>query len=235
MNKANSQFDFDPITSRYDLCNHLFSLGIDHLWRRRTVKALNPETDQKVLDLCCGTGDLVFSFFKHSPVKTVTGLDISEPMIHLAQEKQLLYACRKWMQDKNLTWRVADAVLTGLEPESVDTITCAFGIRNVPDYDESLAEMHRVLTPSGKVGILEFSLPSAAILRGVYLLYLKNIMPVIGRFVLGKSQPLKYLADSIQKWDKIDFSASLQQTGFRRVQKTPLSCGLVTLWVAEKG
>lgn len=231
---AGSKFTFDPVAQRYDLCNHLFSLGIDHLWRRKTVKTLDSAPHWKVLDICCGTGDLVFTFLKHSPAENVTGLDVSEPMIHLAQEKQMLYAARKWMRNRHLQWHVADAVNTGLDTESFDCITCAFGIRNVPDHAAALAEMHRILTPSGKVGILEFSLPSAAILRGPYLLYLKHIMPAAGRFVLGKSEPLKYLADSIQKWEKLDFSASLRQAGFGLVQKTSLSFGLVTLWIAEK-
>ena len=90
-----THFVFDPMADKYDRCNHLFSLGIDHLWRKRLVKAVHPYPHQRILDLCTGTGDVVFIFLKHSPVQNITGVDLSESMIDLAQEKQIRYSSRR--------------------------------------------------------------------------------------------------------------------------------------------
>lgn len=235
MNKPQTKFDFDDISVRYDRCNHLFSFGIDHFWRRQLVKSVNLYPRQHVLDLCCGTGDVVFSFLKHSPVKNLTGLDISEKMIDLAQEKQIRFSSNSWMQNKSLSWKVADAAQTGLEAESFDFVTCAFGIRNIPDRMAALNEINRVLKPKGKLYILEFSLPSNPLLRVPYQFYLCRIMPLLGKVVIGAKEPLQYLAHSICDWHtEVDFSGDLDKTGFKLIHKIPLTRGVAALWVAVK-
>jgi demethylmenaquinone methyltransferase/2-methoxy-6-polyprenyl-1,4-benzoquinol methylase len=235
MSKPGTHFDFDAISVRYDRCNHLFSFGIDHLWRRHLVKSVNAHPRQHVLDLCCGTGDVVFSFLRHHPVKNLTGLDISEPMIDLAQEKQIRFGDKPWMRNKTLSWRVADAVRTGLESNTFDFVTCAFGIRNIPDRVAALMEMHRVLKPKGKLYLLEFSLPSNPLLRVPYQFYLGRVMPLLGTWVVGAKEPLQYLSRSIRHWhNEVDFTAELGKTGFKLIRKTPLTCGVAALWVAAK-
>lgn len=228
-------FDFDPVAERYDRCNHLFSLGIDHLWRKHLVKSLNAHPKQHVLDLCCGTGDVVFSFLKHGSVGNVTGLDISEPMIDLAQEKQIRLSGKPWMRNKTISWKVADAATTGLEANQFDFVTCAFGIRNIPDRMAALQEIHRVLKPKGRLYILEFSLPASPLLRVPYQFYLGHIMPLLGKWVVGEKEPLQYLSQSIRRWhNEVDFTAELGKGGFKLIRKTPLTCGVATLWIATK-
>jgi ubiquinone/menaquinone biosynthesis C-methylase UbiE len=108
------------MASKYDRCNHIFSLGIDHFWRKKLIGALHPYPHQQVLDLCCGTGDVVFSFLKNSPVQSITGLDLSQSMIDLARKKQTRYRGRSWMQKKNTFWKVTNAVQTGLDSNGFD-------------------------------------------------------------------------------------------------------------------
>ena len=235
MNTSNTKFDFDPVAEEYDRCNHLFSLGIDRLWRREVVRTLNPKIRQRVLDVCTGTGDLAFCFLKHSHTKDVMGLDISEPMIDKARQKQAHLSSKHWIRNKKVQWQVADAAQTEFESKSFDFVTCAFGIRNIPDRAATLKEMHRLLKLNGKLCFLEFSLPSNPILRAIYRLYLNRIMPAAGRPVLGSKEPLQYLARSIHHWHtQVNFSLEISQNGFTLVRKVPLTGGIVTLWLVKK-
>jgi demethylmenaquinone methyltransferase/2-methoxy-6-polyprenyl-1,4-benzoquinol methylase len=235
MSEQNTHFVFDPMAAKYDRCNHLFSLGIDHLWRKKLVRAICPYPHQRILDLCTGTGDVVFSFLKHSPVQNITGADLSESMIDLAQEKQTHFSNRRWMRNKNISWKVADAVETDLAIEGFDAVTCAFGIRNISDRTAALSEIHRLLKSKGKLCILEFSLPANPLLRFPYNFYLNRIMPSLGKCVIGDKEPLHYLAQSIGHWHtEIDFSSELAQAGFKLIHKTPLTGGVATLWLAVK-
>ncbi|MHC4552077.1 MAG: ubiquinone/menaquinone biosynthesis methyltransferase [Planctomycetota bacterium] len=234
-NRPKTHFDFDDVAGRYDRFNHWFSLGIDHLWRRHLVKAANPKIQQRVLDVCCGTGDLVFSFLKHSATKHVIGLDISEPMLELARQKQDGLSKKVWLRNKTIDWKMGDAAHISLEDRSVDFITCAFGVRNITDRKGFLEEAARLLKQRGKVYVLEFSLPVNPILRGLYRVYLNRIMPLLGRFVLGSKEPLAYLARSIHHWHtQVDFTAEISNSGLSLVRKVPLTCGIVTLWVIRK-
>lgn len=235
MKQDGTQFVFDPIAQRYDCCNRLFSLGLDRRWRKALVSAVNAQPGDRVLDLCCGTGDVVFDFLRYSPVRRVEGVDISESMLHLAQEKQILLGRKKWMADSEITWQPADAAHLPYEDNSFDLVTCAFGIRNVTERKAALAEAYRVLKPSGRLGILEFSVPSNPLLRSLYLLYLSKLMPAAGLLLLRKSHPLKYLAASIINWHKnVDFAEELAAAGFSSINKCPLTAGIVTLWLAGK-
>ena len=237
MTTPKTQFDFDRMAGAYDRCNHFFSLGIDYLWRRELVKAANPKIQQRVLDVCCGTGDVVFSFLKHSSAKDVTGLDLSEPMIERAAAKQerLVNKKKVWLRNKTVQWTVDSAEATGFEDRSFDFVTCAFGIRNVTDRVGVLKEAHRLLKQRGRVLMLEFSLPANPILRGLYRFYLSVVMPLAGWPVVGSRGPLKYLAKSIVHWHtQVNFTTEISQAGLSLVRKVPLSCGIVTLWVIRK-
>lgn len=234
MNKR-THFVFDPMAAKYDRCNHIFSLGIDHIWRKKLVRTVRPYPHQHVLDVCTGTGDVVFSFLKHSPAQNITGVDLSESMIDLAREKQIRYSSLRWMHNKNVSWKLADAAEINLSSGIFDVAVSAFGIRNIPDRGAVLNEINRLLKIKGKLGVLEFSLPASPLLRTPYCFYLNHIMPLVGKWVIGDKEPLRYLAKSITHWHReIDFSRELAQSGFKLVRKTPLSGGIATLWLAVK-
>ncbi len=232
MTDTKTLYDFDDISEGYDRCNRLFSLGIDQRWRRRTVRLLQPQADHTVLDLCCGTGDLAFAFLKYSPVRSVVGLDLSGAMVEQARVR---YEKQFHSPGRSVEWLVGDAITTGLPDRSFDFITCAFGLRNIPDRPAALAEMHRLLKPGGQAAILEFSLPTQPLIRALYRLYLGRIMPVLGGMVLGSSHPLYYLARSIERWDaQVDLAEEFRQARLTFNGRHRFTAGITTLWLARK-
>lgn len=226
---------FDTIADRYDRCNHLFSLGIDRYWRKRLARELSPSADHTALDLCCGTGDSTFALLRHSPLRHVIGVDCSEQMIRKAQEKWTRIASQAQLAGKQVQFTVADATSLPFADASFDAVTCVFGLRNIPDRTTALHQMHRVLKPGGRVVICEFSLPTQPLLRAVYGFYLLRIMPFLGRWVLGRAEPLRYLAQTIQTWCKtVHLEDELTQSGFVCPHSIPMTGGIVTLTLAQK-
>ena len=226
---------FSKIAARYDRCNHLFSLGIDHYWRKRLVRLLSPKTDDTALDLCCGTGDMAFAFAKHGPARQIVGVDCSETMIQLAQEKFMRMAPRRWMADKDVRFSVEDATSLSLKDGAFDLISCVFGLRNIPDRTAALRQIYRVLKPGGRAGVCEFSLPKHPAVRAAYWFYLSRVMPLAGRVVVGDAEPLHYLARSIRHWhDSVRLDDELRQVGFQNIRTTTLTGGIVTITVAQK-
>lgn len=228
-------FTFGQIADRYDLCNRLCSAGLDLHWRRKTAKILNPQEAEQVLDLCCGTGELAFALARHSPAASITGLDISPEMIEQSQKKHQRLQKRDLALSGRIDWRIADAVQTGLPTQSFDLITCAFGLRNIPDRPAALREMQRLLRPAGRIGILEFSLPKNKFLRGLYWLYLRYVMPAAGVLLFARRKPLDYLAESIRAWnDEFDLPAVCRQARLIYTEGRPMCGGIVTLHLLRK-
>jgi demethylmenaquinone methyltransferase/2-methoxy-6-polyprenyl-1,4-benzoquinol methylase len=222
-------FDFENLAQRYDLCNHLFSAGIDRRWRRNTVKILNPQPGEQVLDLCCGSGDLAFALVEHSAASTIIGLDRSSAMIKQAVKKYQHRLKKQPALAHRLRWETADALQTALPSAAFDIITCAFGLRNIPDRLAALREMKRLLKPNGRIGILEFSLPPSSILRKWYWMYLRYGMPAAGLLLFRSRRPLLYLAESIRLWEGFPLPATCRQAGLLYDAACPMSGGIVTL------
>jgi len=226
---------FSAIAQRYDRSNHLFSLGIDRLWRRRLARELAMTSEQAALDVCCGTGDMAFALLRYSPVRQIVGVDCSERMIQLAQEKRMQAMSRRPMADKTARFAVADATALPYADATFDAVTCVFGLRNIPNRQAALKQMHRILKPDGQVGICEFSLPTNPVLRALYWFYLSRVMPLAGRLVVGDAAPLRYLAESIRRWDAdVRLEDELQQAGFTSCRTQSLTGGIVMLTIAKK-
>ena len=226
---------FSQIAGRYDRCNHWFSLGIDRTWRKRLAQAVEANAEETALDVCCGTGDMAFALLKYSPVVIAVGIDCSERMIQLAQEKRMVKAGQGWMSGKELRLSVEDAASMSFEDGAFGAATCAFGLRNIPERAGVLGELYRVLRRGGCVGVCEFSLPKHRAVRWGYWFYLSRVMPVLGRIVLGDGEALRYLARSIRHWhDSVRLDEELAQAGFADVRSTPLTGGIVTITVGRK-
>lgn len=226
---------FSAIAARYDRCNHLFSLGIDHYWRKRLARALALQAGHTALDICCGTGDMAFALLKHTPVRQVWGIDCSQTMIQLAQEKRMRRIDRQPSADNALRLRVEDAAELTFEDAQFDGVSCAFGLRNIPNRPAVLKQIHRVLVGGGRVGVCEFSLPAHPVQRALYRFYLSRVMPMAGRVVLGSTEPLRYLARSIDHWhNTVHLADEFIQAGFTDVRSIALSKGMVTLTIAHK-
>lgn len=222
---------FDAIAGRYDFLNHLLSAGLDKQWRARAVEALHLTGGETVLDLCAGTADFAIAAAAGArPVKRVVGVDFSAAMLQVGKAK---VETGRWKSRINLVR--GDATGIPLGDASVDAVTIGFGIRNVEDPARALREIIRVLRPGGKLAILEFSLPRTAVLRRFYLWYFNNVLPRIGRLVSRHPSAYSYLPASVQTFPSPDeFSQQLQTAGFDTVRATPVSFGIVYMFVASK-
>ncbi|MGA2215641.1 MAG: ubiquinone/menaquinone biosynthesis methyltransferase, partial [Bryobacteraceae bacterium] len=168
---------FGRIAPRYDLLNHLLSMNIDRYWRARTVARVAPILAQpgaRVLDVCCGTGDLTLALNSRSRSAQIFGSDFCHPMLEKANGKTA-----------NGRWFEADALQLPIDDASLDLVTVAFGFRNLANYRGGLLELGRILKPGGTLAILEFSTPANALLAGLYSFYSRAIVPALGGMLSG--------------------------------------------------
>lgn len=212
---------FGRIAGRYDLANHLLSGNLDRLWRRRTVRRVRhilQRPDARVLDICCGTGDLMIAL-TNAGRATVLGSDFCHPMLVGARTKS---AGARLFE--------ADALQLPIRDASLDLITVAFGFRNLTNYEAGLREMRRVLRPGGMAAILEFSQPRGALFSTVYYFYSRRILPWIGGMLTGSRDAYQYLPESIRKFPEADeLAEAMQAAGFAEVRYENLTGGAVAL------
>jgi len=222
---------FDRIATRYDLLNHLLSLGRDVAWRRRAVGCLDAERSLKVVDLATGTGDLLIAMLRDRPnITEAVGLDLSPNMLEV---------CRKKLRQRGLTAGTRllceDVSATSFPENSFHAATMAFGIRNTADVLRTLQEMRRILRPGGAALILEFSWPKSAFVRAGYLAYLRWGVPLIGRLISGNKQAYRYLSTSIEGFHRPrEFCRLMKQAGFIEVAATPLTWGVASIYTGGK-
>lgn len=218
---------FDSIAPTYDKLNHLLSLNIDKIWRKRAVERIIENRPQKVLDIACGTGDSTIALAK-AGVPVVIGLDISEGMLKVAEEKvaDLGYDIR---------FQVGDALNIPFESDSVDGVMIAFGVRNFEDREGSLKEILRVLKPGGKLLILELSVPQSKVLEFFYKLYFLHILPFIGKLLSGDKSAYTYLPHSVLNFPKpAEFMQTMADCNYKQVQHKALSFGLCRIFEGTK-
>jgi demethylmenaquinone methyltransferase/2-methoxy-6-polyprenyl-1,4-benzoquinol methylase len=223
---------FTSIAPRYDLLNHLLSFNVDRLWWRRTARTfadiLN-RPDARILDLCCGTGDMAFALRKQARKQSpqIVGADFSHAMLQRALSKS-------HSRSNAPGWIEADALHLPFPSKHFDLVTSAFGFRNLSDYDAGLHEIVRVLGPGGECGILDFSEPKGTI-GHFYRFYFKQILPRIGTMISGVRGPYKYLPSSVERFPEPDaMLARMRQAGFREVWWTPYSFGIAGLYRGRK-
>jgi demethylmenaquinone methyltransferase/2-methoxy-6-polyprenyl-1,4-benzoquinol methylase len=222
---------FDGIAPSYDRLNHLMSLGVDRLWRRKAVKELVDGSVQKILDVACGTGDSTIELAKRAGLgSTVIGVDISAGMMDPLMRK----AAKAGVHDR-IHLKVADGCDLPYADGSFHAVTCSFGIRNFEDKAKGLREFLRVLKPGGKMVILELSVPDGRRLRRLYNVYFMHIMPWIGGLVSGNKEAYRYLPASVQAFPAPEkFCAMIKDAGFRSVRFRTLSFGLCRMYIAVK-
>jgi len=229
--KSESWQMFNDISPRYDFLNHFLSFGIDIFWRRQLAHFLPNRDNLSVLDLATGTGDVLLTLVKcRSQISSAVGIDMAEKMLEIGRQK---IAQRKL--DHKITLQKGDANRIPFADNSFDVTTIAFGIRNMENPLNVLKEMCRVIKSSGRMLILEFSLPENRLLRIIHLFYLRNIVPAIGHIFSGHYQAYKYLNQTIESFPYgIDFCSLMDQAGFARAQAYPLLGGVATIYVGEK-
>ena len=221
---------FDRISPKYDALNHMLSLNIDKVWRKKTAKIVSKTQPKAILDLATGTADLAIAMAKHNPQTHIIGLDISEKMLEIGKEKVKLQNL-----ENQIELHHGDAASLPFEDARFDAVTVAFGVRNFEDLDKGLSEMHRVLKTNGQAVILEFSMPERFPIKQLYNFYFKHLLPNIGKWVSKDGNAYTYLPHSVEKFPKpSDFCNILGSFGLKNCQIKPLSFGIATLYVANK-
>jgi demethylmenaquinone methyltransferase/2-methoxy-6-polyprenyl-1,4-benzoquinol methylase len=221
---------FSSIAPKYDLLNHVLSFNIDRGWRKALIRSLGPilvNQHARVLDLCCGTGDVLLDL-RRVAVASVIGADFSHPMLVSAQKKTARNSLPTLLLE-------ADALELPLASESLDAISISFGFRNLANYRRGLLELHRVLKPEGRLAILEFSHPPNPATKVLYGFYSRVLLPAIGSLISGSRDAYHYLPDSIRKFpDPNDLASMMQQAGFAENSFELLTGGIAALHVGIK-
>ena len=221
---------FSMIAHRYDLLNHLLSLNIDRLWRRRLVERSGLPRGGRVLDACAGTGDVAFAFARYADPSEVVGVDLSRAMLEIGKQKAL----RKKL-DGLVRFVEGDVLALPFEDGRFDAVSIAFGLRNLPDYAAGIAEMTRVLVPRGRLLVLEFAPPSRDLYRWGYAFYLGRVIPLVGGAVSGSSEAYGYLASSVGEFLARERVLDLMEAaGLKNVSAKRMTGGIVYLYSGEK-
>ena len=222
---------FNDIAPSYDRLNHLMSLGIDNIWRKKALKEIVDGTQQQILDVACGTGDSTIAIAKAmEPGGRVTGIDISAGMMEPLMRK----AAHEGVHDR-IKLLQADALQMPFEADSFHRVTCAFGIRNFEDRKKGLVEFLRVLKPGGKAVILELGIPDKPFIKTLYDIYFRHILPLIGGIISGNRAAYRYLPESVYAFPRPEtFCAMMERAGFHNVRHRNFTFGLCRLFIGEK-
>jgi len=223
---------FARIASRYDLANHLLSGGLDIIWRRKLVWAVERQAPAVVLDLATGSGDVAFALRRGLRRDTrIVGMDFCQPMLDQADVKK---AALPAADQTALTFLPGDGLALPLPDMCFDAVTISFGLRNMSDRDRSLREMHRVLRPGGRLYVLEFSQPSPWF-RPLYYFYLRRLLPLVAGAVTGDRAAYVYLNETIEQFpDRNSLAAEISAAGFSQVTARGLTFSTVALHEAAK-
>lgn len=221
---------FDSIAPAYDTMNRLMTMGIDRLWRRRTVKAVARHAPHHILDVATGTGDLAIALARRNPGATVAGVDLSRGMIDIGIAK-----VAKAALDNRVTLKVADALKLPFDDNTFDAVTVAYGVRNFEHLHEGYCEMTRVLKPGGHLYVLELTPPASPIIKPLYNLYTRKIIPAVGRLISKDADAYTYLPESIRAVPaRGDMTALMTRAGLVNATFRSMTMGVCTLYIAEK-
>lgn len=222
---------FNAIAPRYERVNTLFSAGRDLFWRRSAVERSQVRGDDDVLDVACGTGDFARAFGSAGP-RSVVGCDFAHEMLIRAADGSMQVG-----GDKCGHWIEADALRLPFRDASFSIVSCAFGVRNFADLPAGLREMHRLLRPGGRVVILEFTRPPNPVMRRLYEFYANRVMPLAATWVShDASGAYRYLPRSVVSFfDVPAMVEELRRAGFDRASATPLTFGVVAVYLGFRG
>lgn len=221
---------FETIAGGYDMQNSVLSLGIDMLWRRELARRIPGERSVLVADIAVGTAEVAMEIARRRPRASVLGLDFTPAMLEVGLEK-----LRKQRLDGRVRLAAGDARRLPLPDCCADVVTISFGIRNVQERAQALAEFRRVLKPGGKLLVMEFSLPDNPLVRALYRLYFDYVLPPVGNLLSRTDYAYSYLMESVHAFPgPEDFSREIRRAGFAAVTQTPLSFGIARIHEGTK-
>lgn len=217
---------FASIAKNYDRANTLFSFGLHKHWNHKLTRCVHGA--KNLLDLCSGTGEIAFGFLKHNPQSKAILLDFCHEMLQIAEKKGTALASR-------FETVRADAQELPLQNNCVEAVTISYGIRNVKDPLKCFHEVFRVLKPNGVFAILELTRPESALLRFFHKIYLKTLLPLLGRLAAKNISAYRYLAESVENFiSRKELENKLHEAGFNKIEQILLLKGTATIFLATK-
>uniref|UniRef100_UPI00321725B8 bifunctional demethylmenaquinone methyltransferase/2-methoxy-6-polyprenyl-1,4-benzoquinol methylase UbiE n=1 Tax=uncultured Draconibacterium sp. TaxID=1573823 RepID=UPI00321725B8 len=220
---------FDNISPKYDALNHILSVNIDKLWRKKTINKLKSYKPAKILDIATGTGDFAVAASKLGNV-SITGIDISEGMLNVARKK-----IAKKKLENQIRFRKADSENLPFDSDTFDAAIVGFGVRNFENLEKGLSEILRVIRPGGVFFVLEFSKPVSAPFKQIYMFYFMRILPFIGRIISKDNNAYSYLPESVNEFpDGERFLTILADLGFVNNRCFRQTFGIASIYEAKK-
>lgn len=221
---------FDNIAPAYDFMNRAMTFGIDRRWRRIAVDMVARNPHDSILDIATGTGDLAMLFARRTQARRITGLDLSQGMIDIGRRK---------IERAGLAGRIelicGDSLAMPFADAQFDAITVAYGVRNFADLLAGYREMARVLRPGGTLTVIELCTPTARLVRPLYRLYTRRIIPLMGRLVSKDVRAYSYLPESIAAVpQRAGMTALMEQAGFSDAAWRTLTFGTCAIYTARK-
>lgn len=222
---------FDNIAPTYDRLNHIMSLNIDRMWRRRVMRIVRRSKANKIMDIATGTGDLAIAMAKRMERAEILGIDLSEEMLAVARSK-----VKRLGLEQRITLLKGDAEsLTMVADGVMDVATVAFGVRNFENLEGGLADIYRTLKAGGKLVVLEFSIPRNRLVRWVYAQYSHRLIPRIGALISKDREAYTYLPESVDEFPSPErFTDMLLGVGFKEVRRRSQSFGIAHIYEAVK-
>jgi demethylmenaquinone methyltransferase/2-methoxy-6-polyprenyl-1,4-benzoquinol methylase len=221
---------FGRVHKKYDLLNHVLSLYLDKGWRRSLVDQLKGIHVTRILDVCTGTCDLAMEFATRYPEAKVMGIDISDQMLKIGQEK-----IKSLGLNGRIVLQQSDLFHLPFKDQVFEAVSIGFGFRNLHDFRSGIKEMVRVLKKDGLLLILELAFPQVPLFKNIYLFYLKNIVPKIGGLVSGSKSSYDYLSSSIIAFPKKDEVIELLKAeGLSNINYQSLSGGIAAIYTGKK-
>jgi len=229
--EAHVQSVFAAIARRYDLLNTVLSFNQDRYWRRFAIRQTGLKAGSNALDVCCGTGMMVIAEAEIvGPDGHVTGLDFSPPMLAVAAEN-----IAKTSYSDRIELLEGNAMALPFADNTFDCATIAFGLRNVPDILQTLAEMRRIVRPGGRVVSLELAKPSAPVFKQLYYLYFEHLLPLLGKLGVGREGPYRWLPESLKAYPhQTEIRDLFDQAGLKDAHFFELTGGIVAVHVGTK-
>ncbi|WP_308640015.1 demethylmenaquinone methyltransferase [Paenibacillus silvisoli] len=222
---------FESIAPKYDLMNDLISFRRHKAWRKLTMRKMGVKQGQTSIDLCCGTCDWTIALAKASGTGEVVGLDFSQGMLDVGKKKVQAEGL-----DKQIQLVQGNAMSLPFEDNRFDFATIGFGLRNVPDLEQVLREMMRVVKPGGQVVCLEMSKPTWQPFKAIYYFYFERVMPAIGKLVAKRYEQYKWLPESLKAFpDSKQLADKYREIGLQNVRAYPLAGGVAALHMGTKG
>ncbi|WP_353421119.1 demethylmenaquinone methyltransferase [Staphylococcus delphini] len=227
-NKAQVHEVFQNISGKYDRLNNIISFEQHKVWRKKVMKEMNVQAGTIALDVCCGTADWTIALSQAvGPEGEVTGLDFSENMLKVGEEKT--------SHMDNIRLVQGDAMALPFDDNAFDYVTIGFGLRNIPDYSKALSEMYRVLKPGGMAVCLETSQPTMPVFKQGYRLYFKFVMPIFGKIFAKSKQEYEWLQQSAFDFpDRETLKKMFEDVNFEIVKVRSFTGGVAAMHLAYK-